>query len=90
MTKMTQYTEKSWFLQMPSGDHGFLFKNENGYLFLSLKTRIEFKSLDDVEKKFGKLTKEKKQKIEEINEIHGFPVKHDQVEMKQENPPPLS
>lgn len=87
MSKMLQLTANSWLLRSNSGSSGVLFKIESGYLFLSTEKHLEFDTLEDVEKKFGKLTVESRTDEDEISQINGYPIKHEHIQIQSENPP---
>ena len=87
MSKMLQLTSNSWLIRATSGASGVLFKTDEGYLFMSPSSRIEFEDLDAVKKRFGKLEIEQRQDEEEVSSIATFPVKHDHIEIVSENPP---
>lgn len=87
MSKMLQMTSNSWLIRASSGTSGILFKTDEGFLFMSPQSRIEFEDLDAVKKKFGKLELEQRQDEEEVSAISGFPVKHEHIEITSESPP---
>lgn len=89
MSKMLQLTPNSWLIRSTSSGlkgSGLLFKSETGYLFMSPTSRQTFNDLDEVEKRFGKLTQEQRQD-EETSQIHGYPVKHKEIVIHSEEPP---
>jgi hypothetical protein len=87
MSKMLQLTSNSWLIRATSGTSGLLFKTDEGYLFMSPSSRMEFEDLDAVKKKFGKLEIEQRQDEDEVSQINGFPVKHDHIVVQSEKPP---
>lgn len=88
MTKLLQLTNNSWILRTKTGTNGLLFFDEEKYVFMNTQVRNEFPTLDDVEKKFGKLTVEERSIEEDENStIDGYPVKHLGVNVLSENPP---
>lgn len=87
MSKMFQLTSNSWLIRSTSGTSGVLFKTDEGYLFMSPSSRIEFPDLEAVTKKFGKLDLEHRDDEEEVSHIAGYPVKHEHIEIKGESPP---
>lgn len=87
MSKMLQLTSNSWLIRATSGTSGVLFKTDEGFLFMSPSSRIEFDDLDAVKKKFGKLDIETRVDEEEVSQIAGYPVKHEHIVITSENPP---
>lgn len=87
MSKMLQLTSNSWLIRSTSGTSGVLFNTDEGYLFMSPTSRLEFEDLDAVKKKFGKLDIEQRQDEDEVSQIHGYPVKHDHIVITSESPP---
>jgi hypothetical protein len=87
MSKMLQMTSNSWLIRATSGTSGLLFKTDEGYLFMSPSTRLEFTDYESVEKKFGKLSIEQRQDEDEVSQINGYPVKHDHIVIQSEKPP---
>jgi len=87
MSKMLQLTTNSWLIRASSGTSGILFKTQEGYLFMSPASRLEFDDLDAVKKKFGKLEIEQRQDEDEVSQIHGYPVKHEHIVIQNEDPP---
>lgn len=87
MSKMLQLTSNSWLIRATSGTSGLLFKTDEGYLFMSPSSRLEFEDYSAVEKKFGKLSIEQRQDEEEVSQIAGYPVKHDHIVIQSEKPP---
>jgi hypothetical protein len=86
MSKMLQLTSNSWLIRANTGTSGLLFKIDEGYLFMSPQSRIEFESYADVEKKFGKLKLEERQEEVEVSAIAGYPVRHEHIMVKSESP----
>ena len=87
MSKIYQLTNNSWILKSSVDDSGLLFKRINGYLFLNTTKRIEFKSIDEVTKRFGKLQEEiRENKDTQLSLITGFPVRHDNITILSEEP----
>lgn len=88
MTKLLQLTNNSWILRTKTGQNGLLIFDEEKYIFMDTEVRREYKTLDDVEKKFGKLTIEERSCNEDENSsIDGYPVKHLGISVISENPP---
>lgn len=87
MSKMLHLTSNSWLIRATSGTSGLLFKTDEGYLFMSPTTRLEFEDYSAVEKKFGKLSLEQRQDEDEISHINGYPVKHEHIVIQSEKPP---
>jgi hypothetical protein len=87
MSKMLQLTSNSWLIRASSGTSGLLFKTDEGYLFMSPQSRIEFESYDAVEKKFGKLKIEERAEDTEHSHIAGYAVRHEHIVIKSEKPP---
>ena len=86
MSKMLQLTSNSWLIRASSGTSGLLFKTDEGYLFMSPSSRMEFESYEDVEKKFGKLKIEERNDETEVSAIAGFPVRHEHIVVHSEKP----
>ena len=87
MSKMLQLTSNSWLIRASTGTSGLLFKTDEGYLFMSPSTRMEFDSYGDVEKKFGKLKIEERQEEVEVSAIAGYPVRHEHIVVQSDKPP---
>jgi hypothetical protein len=88
MPKIYQLTNNSWIIRAGVDDSGLLFKKLEGYLFLSATKRIEFNSMNDVSKRFGKLQEEiRENKDTQLSIISGFPVRHDNITVISEDPP---
>ena len=87
MPKIYQLTNNSWILRAGVDDSGLLFKNSEGYLFLNTTKRIVFKSMDEINKRFGKLQEEiRDNKDTKLSSIAGFPVRHDNITVVSEDP----
>ncbi len=88
MSKLLQLTKNSWILKSKTGNSGLLFFDEEKYIFMSIDSRKEFSTLEDVSKKFGKLEFEERVVEEEENtSVHGYPVKHLGINVVSEEPP---
>ena len=87
MSKMLQLTSNSWLIRSASGSSGILFKKSENYLYLSPSSYLEFESLEEVEKKLGKMTLESRSDENEVSQIQGYPVKHEHIQIQSENPP---
>lgn len=87
MSKMFQLSPNSWFIRQASGAAGLLFKQVDGYLFMSPSSRREFADFAAVETVVGKLVLESRVDEEEVSNIAGFPVKHQGITVVGEDPP---
>jgi hypothetical protein len=87
MSKIYQLTNNSWIIRAGVTNSGLLFKNAEGYLYLSTTKRIEFKTMDDVIRRFGALKEETREnKDTQLSAINGFPVRHESVIVISEDP----
>jgi hypothetical protein len=86
--KCLQLTAKSWLLGSGTEDAGLLFDRDGVFVYLSLKKRLEFNSVDDVAKCFGGLTVEALKSTEDsIKAVSSFPVRHNDATVASEQPP---
>lgn len=72
--------ENVYFLTEQNMTIGLLHPNseiKDGYIFYSMNEKIEFKSFDDVEKKFGKLIFETSvYESTKTSVLNGYPIRH--------------
>lgn len=89
MAKISQLTQNSWFIKNNTNlDYtGLLYLKDGIYTFLSPSKRFEFKSMDEVSKKFGKLKEDTRATPSEKTAINGFPVRHETFTVVGEDPP---
>jgi hypothetical protein len=88
MNKIFKLTNNSWIIRAGIDNSGLLFKNSEGYLFLSISKRIEFKTIEEVYTRFGHLKEEiRENKDTQLSIIDGFPVRHENITIISEKPP---
>lgn len=85
--KISSLTDNTWILKGGYEKTGLLSLKDSIYTFYSSEGTMRiFSDFSKVEKYFGKL-KEDEEKIQLVNNISGFPVKHDKIEIISEDPP---
>jgi hypothetical protein len=87
MNKMIQLTENSWMIKAGTDKSGLLFKILDKFLFLGFKSRLEFDTLEDVTKVFGRLEQSSAVAEETLESINGYPLKHVGVTLISQSPP---
>jgi hypothetical protein len=86
--KCLQLTAKSWLLGSGTEDGGLLFNKGGSFLYLSLKKRIEFATLDDVASAFGGLSVEALRATDDaVRTVGSYPVRHNDATVVSEQPP---
>ncbi len=81
-------TTKSWLLGFGNENPSLLFETNRGFLYLSLKQRIEFSTLDEVITKFGDLIVNDLQPEKlAVSDIDSFPIKHIDAVVTSIDPP---
>ena len=88
MSKLLSLTPNCWLIQAGVENSGLLFQNTQGFLFLSTSKRLEFKTFDEVRKRFGTLVTDvsKIKKAQQLY-INGYPVKHQDMQEVSVEPP---
>lgn len=85
--KISNLTSNSWLLKGGHEKTGLLIKKNEIYTFYSSEGTMRiFSDYQKIEKYFGKL-KNDEEKLSLTNNISGFPIKHDDIEIISENPP---
>lgn len=93
MVKIVKLSTYSWFLKNNNG--GILGvlnkKTDNTFQLLTTNSKHSFNTLEDVEKEYGKIKGiEETSKVSDITNINGYPVKHADITVIDENIPTYS
>lgn len=95
MIEAKQLTTNSWLIKDSGFSIGFIYKESDGlYKALTTTETLEFDTFDNTKKYFGKKVKEILASTIEIDddikvEINGYPVKHDNITIKEEGSRPI-
>lgn len=89
MAKITQLTSHSWIIKNNTNrDYtGILYDNGDGFIFMSPSKQLNFSSMEEVTKKFGKLKEEARDIVIDNENINGYPVKHHGIVKRSDDPP---
>lgn len=71
---LSQLTDNSWIAKS-NDTYGILFKQNDIYNLKTSTVSVNFSSIKDIEKKYGKISYEERELPQLLDNINGFPVK---------------